>query len=117
MKYGREGTAKHVCLYEKLSWPALVYALRCSALGWTIDNDRDDLLRGRIGDKAFAMLHPILNYCDGRTMFAEMFDPGSGARSIVRLGGNYDPVHWLRLCGGGNVRVADVDATFRSLNI
>jgi hypothetical protein len=45
MKQGSERTTKHVCLYEKLSGPALMYALRRSALSRAIDNDRDDLLR------------------------------------------------------------------------
>jgi hypothetical protein len=97
MKYCGERTAKHVCLHEELGWSALVHALRFSTLGRAVDNDRDDLFRWYIGSKAFAMLHSILNHRDGSTLFAEMFDPYTGAMSVVCLGGNYDPIHWLRL--------------------
>jgi hypothetical protein len=74
-----------------------MHALRCSALSRAIDDDRDDLLRRCIGSKALAMFHSILNYSDGSTLFAEMFDPCTGTRSIVSLGGDDDPIHWLRL--------------------
>jgi hypothetical protein len=63
------------------------------------------------------MLHPILKYRHGSTLFAETFDPCAGTRSIVSLGGDYDPIYRLRLGRVGKVRVVDVDATFRRLNI
>jgi hypothetical protein len=47
---------------------------------------------------------------------AERFEPGSGTGSIVRLGGNYDPIHRLCLGRDGKVCVPDVDVRLRCFN-
>ena len=63
------------------------------------------------------MLHSILNHRDGSTLPAEMFDPCAGASSIVRFGGHQDPIDRVRLGRAGEVRVANVDATFRRIDM